>query len=115
MVNAAIAHQRWDEVLYWINRVSGLEAGKSRNQYWLARAQQQLGQPHSFAELATRRDYYGFMAAAQVNADIELNAAPANPFLMQMKCGCSPYRGSPEQLNFLPSATVSMPGANGTE
>lgn len=80
MVNAAIAHQRWEEVLYWINRVSGLEAGKSRNQYWLARAQQQLGQPHSFAELATRRDYYGFMAAAQVNADIELNAAPAQSF-----------------------------------
>ena len=79
MVNAAIAHQRWDEVLYWINRVSGLEAGKSRNQYWLARAQQQLGQPHSFAELAARRDYYGFMAAAQVNDDVELNAAPAKP------------------------------------
>ena len=38
MVNAAIAHQRWEEVLYWINRVSNLEAGKSRNQYWLARA-----------------------------------------------------------------------------
>ena len=79
MVNAAIAHQRWDEVLYWISRVSGLEAGKSRNQYWLARAQQQLGQPHSFAELAVRRDYYGFMAAAQVNEDVELNAAPAKP------------------------------------
>ncbi len=79
MVNAAIAHQRWDELLYWINRVSSLEAGKSRNQYWLARAQQQLGQPHSFAELAARRDYYGFMAAAQVNADVELKAAPAKP------------------------------------
>ena len=79
MVNAAIAHQRWEEVLYWINRVSGLEAGKSRNQYWLARAQQQLGQPHSFAELAVRRDYYGFDCGAG-REDVELNAAPANPF-----------------------------------
>jgi soluble lytic murein transglycosylase len=76
ILDAAIAQQRWAELLYWATQLSDIEAGKTRTQYWLARAQQQRGEPHSFADLATRRDYYGFLAAAQIRADAELQAAP---------------------------------------
>lgn len=76
ILDAAIAQQRWDELLYWAKQLSNSEAGKTRTRYWLARAQQQRGEPHSFADLATHRDYYGFLAAAQIRADAELQAAP---------------------------------------
>ena len=76
ILDAAIAQQRWAELAYWATQLSNIEAGKTRTQYWLARAQQQQGEPHSFADLATRRDYYGFLAAAQIRADAELQAAP---------------------------------------
>lgn len=76
ILDAAIAQQRWAELAYWATQLSNIEAGKTRTQYWLARAQQQQGEPHSFADLANRRDYYGFLAAAQIRADAELQAAP---------------------------------------
>ena len=76
ILNAAIAHERWAELLYWGTQLSNIEASKTRTQYWLARAKQQQGEPHSFADLATHRDYYGFLAAAQIRADAELQAAP---------------------------------------
>ena len=76
ILDAAIAHERWAELLYWGTQLSNIEASKTRTQYWLARAKQQQGEPHSFADLATHRDYYGFLAAAQIRADAELQAAP---------------------------------------
>lgn len=80
LVNAAIAKQRWAEVVYWISRLDPAEASKERIRYWLARANSQLGEPSNFSELATQRSYYGFLAAAQQRSATQLQAMPTRAF-----------------------------------
>jgi soluble lytic murein transglycosylase len=80
LVNAAIAKQRWTEVVYWVSRLSPAQASEERARYWLARAQSQLGEPSSFTELASQRSYYGFLAAAQQRSATRLRAMPTRAF-----------------------------------
>lgn len=80
LVNAAIAKQRWTEVVYWVSRLSPAQASEERARYWLARAQSQLGEPSSFTELASQRSYYGFLAAAQQRSTTQLRAMPTRAF-----------------------------------
>jgi len=82
LFSAGIAQQQWPEVLYWSSRMEPEEADKDRVRYWQARAQGQLQKQSSdsdqFGDLLTKRNYYGFLAAAQVNAPTAMQAMPAH-------------------------------------
>ena len=76
LVDAAIAHQQWAELQYWISQLEPAQLAKTRTRYWQARAQQQLGGAADFVSLASERNYYGFLAAAQIDATAKLQALP---------------------------------------
>jgi soluble lytic murein transglycosylase len=82
LLNAAITHQQWAEVAYWAEREASGQGAKARTSYWRGRAQIELNQQSDgqalFASLAQERSYYGFLAAARLNAPAKLQAMPAH-------------------------------------
>jgi len=79
---AALNHQSWSDLTFWIEQMPPESKAARRWQYWLARsltqsrmnpAKAQLG----FAALATQRDYYGFLAAEQIGQPVNLNHQPS--------------------------------------
>lgn len=82
LMNAAIAGEHWDELVYWISRLDASQKNKARSRYWLARAQRQSGQPAAFTELAKQRSYYGFLAASQLQTEAALQALPNRTLTM---------------------------------
>lgn len=82
LLNAAIAQQQWAEVIYWSSRIPSNQATKARIRYWQGRAHFELDQHNEgqglLDSLAKERNYYGFLAAAQLNTQAQLEAMPAH-------------------------------------
>lgn len=81
LADAALAHQRWNDLAYWIERLPESERKARRWQYWLARSLDQVTLDSqraqlAFAALAEDRDYYGFLAAERIGQPIRLNHQP---------------------------------------
>lgn len=78
LADAAILHQNWTEAAYWIGRLDDHERQKSKWQYWHARSlTEQMGTSEraqlALQSLATKRHYYGFLAAQQLGIDASMN------------------------------------------
>lgn len=76
-VRHALANRDWNGVLHWIAEMPVEQQENSRWQYWLGRANAQLGN-HAAAEeryqqAATDRSFYGFAAAEKLGQPYQLN------------------------------------------
>lgn len=105
LLRNAIGRQDWTEVLGWLEYLTDEQKAESGWRYWRARASLELqGGPAAgsggliavalrdrsglalsesealaeFAELASHRNYYGFMAAQRLGLAFELQAQPVN-------------------------------------
>ncbi len=97
LARRAVAAQRWDEALTWIQRLPEEQRDAINWQYWTARASMEwnsgagngliaVGQPQPvpaldpdealalLTEVAGRRSYYGFMAADRLERPVNLQA-----------------------------------------
>lgn len=75
-VRRALGQRQWQEALRWIGAMSREQQASSRWQYWLARAQEQLGnleraQAH-YQTAASQRNFYGFAAAERLEQPFSL-------------------------------------------
>ncbi len=65
-----LRQKNWHEVKNWLTKTTPPEDSENDWQYWLARAEQELGNHQRayqlFEELSERRSYYGFMASAVI-------------------------------------------------
>ncbi|WP_075879100.1 transglycosylase SLT domain-containing protein [Vreelandella massiliensis] len=78
-VRRALGQRQWQEALRWIGEMSSERQASSRWQYWLARANEQLGnaemaQTH-FQNAASERNFYGFAAAERIGQPFRLELA----------------------------------------
>ena len=78
-IRAALLHNQWPEVLLWLDRLPDKHRNDDRWLYWRARAlsmtnQQPLAES-ILDELATRRSFYGFLAADLRNKSYAFNHA----------------------------------------
>jgi soluble lytic murein transglycosylase len=87
LADAGILHQNWTEAAYWIERLNDHERQKSKWQYWHARSLlEQMGTSEraqlALQSLATKRHYYGFLAAQQlgINASMNERSGDVAPF-----------------------------------
>lgn len=87
LLNAAIAHQHWTEVVYWAGRESADQGIKDRTRYWLGRAYFELNQTSDgqalLASLAQERSYYGFLAAARLKLPGQLQAMSTHQLTLE--------------------------------
>ena len=81
LAEAALRHQNWSQLLYWIERLPAGERQTQRWQYWWARASLQTetttadladtqNPEQILTALAAQRHYYGFMAALLLDRPI---------------------------------------------
>ncbi len=77
----AVKAQQWSEVIYWAEQLPTSERQKPQGQYWLARALEVSTGDSTRARLtlealSSKRQYYGFWAAARLGVAGKLNANP---------------------------------------
>lgn len=76
-VRRALAERQWSDVLHWIAEMPASQQDSSRWQYWLARANEQLGNAEAanarYRQAATERSFYGFAASERLNQPHQLN------------------------------------------
>ncbi|WP_404470960.1 transglycosylase SLT domain-containing protein [Vreelandella venusta] len=76
-VRRALAERQWADVMHWIAEMPASQEESSRWQYWLARANQALGNQDAadarYRQAATDRSFYGFAAAERLNQPYQLN------------------------------------------
>ncbi|WP_087109468.1 transglycosylase SLT domain-containing protein [Halomonas citrativorans] len=76
-VRRALADRQWQEVIHWIAEMPTSQQENSRWQYWLGRANEQLGSQEAatarYRQAATDRSFYGFAAAEQLGQPYQLN------------------------------------------
>lgn len=76
-VRRALADRDWRGVRHWVEQMPVAEQDDSRWQYWLARADEQLGDDASaqvhYQNAAGERDFYGFAAADRLGQPYALN------------------------------------------
>ncbi|MCB8889682.1 transglycosylase SLT domain-containing protein [Vreelandella malpeensis] len=76
-VRRALEDRQWSEVLNWIAQMPASQQSNSRWQYWLARANEQLGNHGAaearYREAALDRSFYGFAAAERLGVPYRLN------------------------------------------
>ena len=81
-VRVALSEQNWENVQAAINALDYEEKRTEKWQYWSARAQLEMGNSDIaekiFSVLATKRDFYGFMAADKINSMYQLSDNPVN-------------------------------------
>lgn len=79
-VRAALAQQDWSAVLHWIDKLTPVERGEERWQYWRARALEATGrneEAHTiYTKVAGSRSYEGFLAADRIRAPYTLDNRP---------------------------------------
>ncbi|QOC22329.1 lytic transglycosylase domain-containing protein [Wenzhouxiangella sp. AB-CW3] len=78
----AMAHDRWNEVLASIQGMSVDEQAQSRWRYWRGRALAALNRPDAlvaFGTLAGDSNYYGFLAALQLQQPLNLCSEELSP------------------------------------
>jgi soluble lytic murein transglycosylase len=95
LAQTAVNRQQWAAARYWIGQLDPQSQAETRWQYWSARALGASANEATHAEadapgdavfeeeqaaryraIARERDYYGFLAAAQMGLPAQLNAAP---------------------------------------
>ncbi|WP_338032695.1 transglycosylase SLT domain-containing protein [Chromatium okenii] len=82
---AALEFQDWDKLARWIAQMPDCAEKRDRWHYWQGRAEATLGlvasAQLSFAQAATARSFWGFMAADRIGKPYQLNhvATPAEP------------------------------------
>ncbi len=71
-----LRQQNWKEIQRWLSSTPAPEDARSDWTYWLARAEQELGNSEKanklLEELSLQRNYYGFLAAAQLGVEPNL-------------------------------------------
>lgn len=76
-VRRALADRQWTDVVHWIAEMPASQQESSRWQYWLGRANEQLGNREAaiarYQQAATDRSFYGFAAADKINQPYRLN------------------------------------------
>lgn len=76
-VRHALAGRDWNAVLHWIAEMPVLQQENSRWQYWLGRANAQLGNQEAaearYQQAAQDRSFYGFAAAEKLGQPYQLN------------------------------------------
>lgn len=76
-IRAALLHNQWDEVLKWLDRLPETLRDNDRWTYWRARSLQMTGDEVQanvlFNYLASKRSFYGFLAADISGKDYALN------------------------------------------
>ncbi|MGP9631627.1 transglycosylase SLT domain-containing protein [Halomonas sp. AOP43-A1-21] len=76
-VRRALAARQWQDVLHWIAEMPASQQENSRWQYWLARANEQLGNQDAamarYRQAATDRSFFGFAAAEKLGQPYQLN------------------------------------------
>ncbi|MGP8290477.1 transglycosylase SLT domain-containing protein [Vreelandella zhanjiangensis] len=76
-VRRALAERQWQDVLHWIAEMPASQQENSRWQYWLARANEQLGNQEAamarYRQAATDRSFFGFAAAEKLGQPYQLN------------------------------------------
>ncbi|OJA04060.1 transglycosylase SLT domain-containing protein [Halomonas sp. QHL1] len=76
-VRNALASRDWNRVLYWIAEMPAIQQENSRWQYWLGRANGQLGNQAAaearYQQAAQDRSFYGFAAAEKLGQPYQLN------------------------------------------
>ena len=79
-VRVALDEQDWPRVIKAIQALNPVDQKREKWQYWLARAYQETGKPvqadELFSELASRRDYYGYLAADRLKREYQLSNKP---------------------------------------
>jgi soluble lytic murein transglycosylase len=79
-IKLALKRQNWRAVADFITELPKAQQKDYRWRYWLARALSQLGQTQAaqqlYTALAKERDYYGFLAADQINASYRMQDKP---------------------------------------
>jgi soluble lytic murein transglycosylase len=88
-IRTAIRQGEWDMVLQTIAQLPGKQQAEHRWQYWWAHASQQLGR-HIDAQgiyqyLASKRSYYGFLAADQLALPYTFEDRPLVPDIERMQ------------------------------
>ncbi|WP_447553224.1 transglycosylase SLT domain-containing protein [Vreelandella sp. EE22] len=76
-VRRGLEDRQWQEVMHWIVQMPPSQQQNSRWQYWLARANEQLGNHDAaearYREAALDRSFYGFAAAEKLGIPYRLN------------------------------------------
>ncbi len=79
-IRVALYEQNWPGVIAAIEDLSAENRDLEKWRYWLARAYQETGRPiqadELLSELATKRDFYGYMAADRLNREYQLEHSP---------------------------------------
>jgi len=68
----AVRQQNWPEAARWISQMSEAERSKSEWRYWSIRSR-----GADLTELASERNYYGFLAARRLGIETRLNHVPS--------------------------------------
>ena len=81
-IRVALYEQNWPAVITAIEDLSPANQQLEKWQYWRARAYQETGKPiqadELLSELATKRDFYGYLAADRLNQEYQLRNNPLN-------------------------------------
>ncbi|MDQ7731447.1 transglycosylase SLT domain-containing protein [Halomonas sp. SpR1] len=76
-VRHALANRDWNGVIHWIAEMPTIQQENSRWQYWLGRANGQLGNQAAaearYQQAALDRSFYGFAAAEKLGQPYQLN------------------------------------------
>ncbi|WP_447926238.1 transglycosylase SLT domain-containing protein [Vreelandella sp. EE27] len=76
-VRRGLEERQWQDVMHWIAQMPPSQQENSRWQYWLARANEQLGNHDAaearYREAAMDRSFYGFAAAEKLGVPYRLN------------------------------------------
>ncbi|WP_404374924.1 transglycosylase SLT domain-containing protein [Vreelandella aquamarina] len=76
-VRRALAERQWADVIHWIAEMPASQQESSRWQYWLGRANEQLGNREAalarYQQAAADRSFYGFAAADKIDQPYRLN------------------------------------------
>jgi len=82
-IKTALHRQEWRAVADFITELPKTERSNLQWRYWYARALQQMGKTRAakklFQSLAKERDYYGFLAADQLQVPYQMQHKEINP------------------------------------
>lgn len=84
LIRDHLSDQNWPEVKYWIEKLSTKKQQQDRWLYWKARAISKLGSSQAgdpepketYTSLASKRSFYGFLAADILNSEYTLTDIP---------------------------------------
>lgn len=96
----ALQHEQWRTLIYLISHSK--KKHEPYHQYWMARALEALGETKTaqalYAQLASKRDYYGFLASLKLHQKPNFEA---EPLLTQTKNALLTYQPILDQIKTL--------------